>query len=54
MVLLEQELAQAKESLKIISTEKDEANKQYQNYVKRLDTQQAKLLDEVYYILKNH
>ncbi|XP_034177777.2 golgin subfamily A member 2 isoform X2 [Osmia lignaria lignaria] len=47
MVLLEQELAQAKESLKIISTEKDEANKQYQNYVKRLDTQQAKLLDEI-------
>ena len=47
MVLLEQELAQAKESLKIINTEKDEANKQYQNYVKRLDTQQAKLLDEI-------
>ena len=47
MVLLEQELAQAKESLKIINIEKDEANKQYQNYVKRLDTQQAKLLDEI-------
>ncbi|XP_076638697.1 golgin subfamily A member 2 [Colletes latitarsis] len=45
--LLEQELIQAKESLKVVSTEKDEANKQYQNYVKQLDMQQAKLLDEI-------
>ncbi|XP_076164834.1 golgin subfamily A member 2 isoform X1 [Ptiloglossa arizonensis] len=45
--LLEQELIQTKESLRAVSTEKDEANKQYQNYVKQLDIQQAKLLDEV-------
>lgn len=49
--LLEQELIQTKESLRAVSTEKDEANKQYQNYVKQLDIQQAKLLDEVYYTL---
>ena len=46
--LLEQELAQIKESLRIVSTEKDEANKQYQNYVKQLDAQQAKLSEEVF------
>ncbi|OAD58137.1 Golgin subfamily A member 2 [Eufriesea mexicana] len=45
-ILLEQELAQTKESLKIVSIEKDETNKQYQNYVKQLDAQQAKLLEE--------
>ncbi|KAF3424943.1 hypothetical protein E2986_09406 [Frieseomelitta varia] len=45
--LLEQELAQTKESLRIVSTEKDEANKQYQNYVKQLDAQQAKLSEEI-------
>lgn len=47
VILLEQELAQTKEALKIVSVEKDEANKQYQNYVKQLDTQQAKLLEEI-------
>lgn len=46
-ILLEQELAQTKESLKIVNNEKDEINKQYQNYVKQLDTQQAKLLEKV-------
>lgn len=46
--LLEQELAQTKECLRIVSTEKDEANKQYQNYVKQLDAQQAKLSEEVF------
>ncbi|KOC70191.1 Golgin subfamily A member 2 [Habropoda laboriosa] len=47
VILLEQELAQTKESLKVVNTEKDEANKQYQNYVKQLDAQQTKLLDEI-------
>nr|XP_012145130.1 PREDICTED: golgin subfamily A member 2 [Megachile rotundata] len=47
VILLEQELAQAKESLKIVNTEKDEVNKQYQNYVKQLDVQHAKLLDQI-------
>ena len=46
-IVLEQELAQTRESLKAVSTEKDETNKQYQNYVKQLDMQQAKLLNEV-------
>ncbi|XP_071869539.1 golgin subfamily A member 2 [Bombus fervidus] len=47
VILLEQELTQTKEALKIVNVEKDEANKQYQNYVKQLDTQQAKLLEEI-------
>nr|XP_031831439.1 golgin subfamily A member 2-like isoform X1 [Nomia melanderi] len=47
VTVLEQELAQTKESLKVVNTEKDEANKQYQNYVKQLDMQQAKLVDEI-------
>lgn len=46
-ILLEQELTQTKESLKIINNEKEEINKQYQNYVKQLDAQQAKLLEKV-------
>ncbi|XP_076234729.1 golgin subfamily A member 2 [Calliopsis andreniformis] len=46
VTLLEQELAQIKETLKTVSTEKDETNKQYQNYVKQLDMQQMKLLEE--------
>ncbi|XP_054012091.1 golgin subfamily A member 2-like [Hylaeus anthracinus] len=45
--ILEQELIQTKESLRAVTTEKEEANKQYQNYIKQLDTQQAKLLNEV-------
>lgn len=49
-ILLEQELTETRESLKAVSTEKDETNKQYQNYVKQLDMQQAKLLNEVCYI----
>ena len=49
-IILEQELTQTRESLKAVSTEKDETNKQYQNYVKQLDMQQAKLLNEVCYI----
>lgn len=48
-ILLEQELVQTKESLKIVNNEKDEINKQYQNYVKQLDTQQTKLLEKVFY-----
>ncbi|CAK9807897.1 Golgin subfamily A member 2 [Anthophora plagiata] len=47
VILLEQELEQTKESLKVVNTEKDEANKQYQNYVKQLDAQQIKLLEEI-------
>ncbi|XP_006608625.1 golgin subfamily A member 2-like [Apis dorsata] len=46
-ILLEQELTQTKESLKIINNEKEEINKQYQNYVKQLDAQQAKLLEKI-------
>ena len=46
-ILLEQELSETRESLKAVSTEKDETNKQYQNYVKQLDMQQAKLLNEL-------
>ncbi|XP_061931678.1 golgin subfamily A member 2 isoform X2 [Apis cerana] len=46
-ILLEQELVQTKESLKIVNNEKDEINKQYQNYVKQLDTQQTKLLEKI-------
>lgn len=48
VILLEQELTQTKESLKIVNNEKDEINKQYQNYVKQLDAQQAKLLEKVW------
>lgn len=36
-----------RETLKLVNNEKDEANRQYQNYVRQLDTQQAKLLNEV-------
>ncbi|CAL7950860.1 unnamed protein product [Xylocopa violacea] len=46
-ILLEQELAQMKESLKAVNTEKDEISKQYQNYVKQLDAQQTKMLEEI-------
>lgn len=46
-VLMEQELAQTRESLKAVTAERDEASRQYQNYVKQLDAQQAKLLDEM-------
>ncbi|XP_076757423.1 golgin subfamily A member 2 [Xylocopa sonorina] len=46
-ILLEQELTQTKESLKAVNAEKDEISKQYQNYVKQLDGQQTKMLDEI-------
>lgn len=44
---LEQQLIQMRETLKLVSNEKEEASKQYQNYVRQLDVQQAKLLNEV-------
>ncbi|XP_020294016.1 golgin subfamily A member 2-like [Pseudomyrmex gracilis] len=44
---LEQQLVQLKETLKLVSNEKDEASKQYQNYVRQLDMQQANLRDEL-------
>lgn len=47
VTVMEQQLAQIKKTLKLVNNEKDEANKQYQNYVRQLDTQQAKLLIEV-------
>jgi len=37
-----------RETLKLVNNEKDEASRQYQNYVRQLDTQQAKLLNEVH------
>ncbi|XP_017883110.1 golgin subfamily A member 2-like [Ceratina calcarata] len=46
-ILTEQELAQTKESLKAVTAERDEASRQYQNYVKQLDAQQTKLLEEM-------
>lgn len=45
--VMEQQLAQMRETLKLVSNEKDEANRQYQNYVRQLDIQQTKLLNEV-------
>lgn len=36
-----------RETLMLVNNEKDEANRQYQNYVRQLDAQQTKLLDEV-------
>jgi hypothetical protein len=44
---LEQELNQMRDTLRLMNNEKDEASKQYQNYVRQLDAQQAKLLNEV-------
>lgn len=37
-----------RETLKLVNNEKDEASKQYQNYVRQLDAQQAKLFNEVH------
>lgn len=44
---LEQQLGQMRDTLKLVNDEKDEASKQYQNYVRQLDAQQANLLNEV-------
>lgn len=46
-IVLQQELVQVKETLKVITDEKEEASKQYQNYIRQLDAQQTKLLDEI-------
>nr|XP_033324127.1 golgin subfamily A member 2-like [Megalopta genalis] len=45
--VLEQELAHVKESLNVVNIEKDETVKQYENYVKQLDTQHDKLVEEI-------
>lgn len=47
VTVLEQQLMQMRETLKLVSNEKDEASRQYQNYVRQLDAQQAKLLNEL-------
>ncbi|XP_012536642.1 golgin subfamily A member 2 [Monomorium pharaonis] len=47
VTILEQQLAQMRETLKLVNNEKDEASRQYQNYVRQLDGQQAKLINEV-------
>ncbi|XP_066595608.1 golgin subfamily A member 2-like isoform X2 [Prorops nasuta] len=47
VTMLEQQLTQMKETLKLVNDEKDEANKQYQQYVKHLDEQQRKLQKQV-------
>lgn len=47
--MLEQQVAQMKEALKTASEENDEASKQYQNYVRQLETQQETLVNEVCY-----
>ncbi|CAL1676309.1 unnamed protein product [Lasius platythorax] len=47
VTVLEQQLAQMRETLRLVNNEKDEASRQYQNYVRQLDAQQAKLLNEV-------
>lgn len=48
VTVLEQQLAQMRETLKLVNNEKDEASRQYQNYVRQLDAQQAKLFNEVH------
>lgn len=45
--MLEQQLAQMKETLKAVNDENDEASKQYQNYVRQLEAQQETLLNEL-------
>ncbi|XP_078034982.1 golgin subfamily A member 2 [Augochlora pura] len=45
--VLEQELAYVKESLNVVNNEKDVAVKQYENYVKQLDVQHDKLVEEI-------
>ncbi|XP_071631430.1 golgin subfamily A member 2 [Temnothorax longispinosus] len=47
VTVLEQQLAQMRETLKLVNNEKNEASRQYQNYVRQLEAQQAKLLNEV-------
>lgn len=46
-VMLNQELSQTKEALKLVNQEKDEAARQYQNYVQQLDEKLAQLSAEV-------
>lgn len=36
-----------RDALRMMNNEKEEASKQYQNYVRQLDAQQTKLLSEV-------
>ncbi|KYM95393.1 PREDICTED: golgin subfamily A member 2-like [Cyphomyrmex costatus] len=47
VTVLEQQLAQMRETLKLVNNEKDEASRQYQNYVRQLDAQQVKLFNEI-------
>ncbi|KAF7392642.1 hypothetical protein HZH66_008475 [Vespula vulgaris] len=47
VTILEQQVAQMKEALKTVSEENDEASKQYQNYVRQLETQQETLVNEL-------
>ncbi|XP_035743537.1 golgin subfamily A member 2-like [Vespa mandarinia] len=47
VTMLEQQVAQMKEALKTVSEENDEASKQYQNYVRQLETQQERLVNEL-------
>ena len=45
--VFEQQLIQLKEALKSVNTEKDEVNKQYQNYVQQLDERYMKVINDV-------
>lgn len=47
VTVLEQQLAQMRETLRLVNNEKDETSRQYQNYIRQLDAQQAKLLNEI-------
>lgn len=47
VTMLEQQVAQMKETIKTVSEENDEASKQYQNYVRQLETQQETLVNEL-------
>ncbi|XP_070161136.1 golgin subfamily A member 2 [Polyergus mexicanus] len=47
VTVLEQQLAQMRETLRLMNNEKDETSRQYQNYIRQLDAQQAKLLNEI-------
>ncbi|XP_043674043.1 golgin subfamily A member 2-like [Vespula pensylvanica] len=47
VTILEQQVTQMKEALKTVSEENDEASKQYQNYVRQLETQQETLVNEL-------
>ncbi|XP_015171706.1 PREDICTED: golgin subfamily A member 2 [Polistes dominula] len=47
VTMLEQQVAQMRETIKTVSEENDEASKQYQNYVRQLETQQETLVNEL-------